>query len=213
MPLLSPPALPQDQSHNRRSCDCGGDLQQPPSPANVTEGQGTRQSIRPLPPRLVARWRRLSSERLPLSAAAPSVRHALSIPSFSFLSVSVYLLGEERAGLLAVALFRVRADPSRRCCHRTAGKSSLAVQFVDGHFVESYYPTIENTFSKAIRYKGQEYTTEIVDTAGQVRTTRLHPRAFGTPGPFGAREPIRWSDARVHASAADVSGPVFATVG
>ncbi len=49
------------------------------------------------------------------------------------------------------------------------GKSSLTVQFVDGHFVESYYPTIENTFSKVIKYKNQEYATEIIDTAGQVR--------------------------------------------
>ena len=48
------------------------------------------------------------------------------------------------------------------------GKSSLTVQFVENHFVESYYPTIENTFSKTIKYKGQEYTTEIIDTAGQV---------------------------------------------
>ena len=51
------------------------------------------------------------------------------------------------------------------------GKSSLTVQFVDGHFVESYYPTIENTFSKVIKFKGQEYATEIIDTAGQVRRT------------------------------------------
>merc|ERR1712098_972962 len=50
---------------------------------------------------------------------------------------------------------------------RSVGKSSLTVQFVDGHFVESYYPTIENTFSKVIKYKNQEYATEIVDTAGQ----------------------------------------------
>ena len=48
------------------------------------------------------------------------------------------------------------------------GKSSLTVQFVEGHFVESYYPTIENTFSRAIRCNGQDYATEIVDTAGQV---------------------------------------------
>ena len=48
------------------------------------------------------------------------------------------------------------------------GKSSLTVQFVENHFVESYYPTIENTFSKTIKYKGQEYATEIIDTAGQV---------------------------------------------
>ena len=49
-----------------------------------------------------------------------------------------------------------------------AGKSSLTVQFVDGHFVESYYPTIENTFSRVIKYRGQDFATEIVDTAGQV---------------------------------------------
>jgi small GTP-binding protein len=48
------------------------------------------------------------------------------------------------------------------------GKSSLTVQFVENHFVESYYPTIENTFSKVIRYKGQDFATEIIDTAGQV---------------------------------------------
>ncbi|KAK6349761.1 GTP-binding protein [Orbilia brochopaga] len=50
---------------------------------------------------------------------------------------------------------------------RAVGKSSLTVQFVENHFVESYYPTIENTFSTVIKYKGQDYATEIVDTAGQ----------------------------------------------
>ncbi|BFZ60779.1 GTP-binding protein [Saitoella coloradoensis] len=50
---------------------------------------------------------------------------------------------------------------------RSVGKSSLTVQFVENHFVESYYPTIENTFSKTIKYKNQEYATEIIDTAGQ----------------------------------------------
>ncbi|RVD88183.1 uncharacterized protein DFL_002378 [Arthrobotrys flagrans] len=50
---------------------------------------------------------------------------------------------------------------------RAVGKSSLTVQFVENHFVESYYPTIENTFSTVIKYKGQDYSTEIVDTAGQ----------------------------------------------
>lgn len=54
-------------------------------------------------------------------------------------------------------------------CVLRSGKSSLTVQFVDGHFVESYYPTIENTFSKVVKYRGQEYATEIIDTAGQVR--------------------------------------------
>ena len=49
-----------------------------------------------------------------------------------------------------------------------AGKSSLTVLFVDGHFVESYYPTIENTFRKTLRFRNQEFDCQIVDTAGQV---------------------------------------------
>ena len=54
------------------------------------------------------------------------------------------------------------------------GKSSLTVQFVERHFVESYYPTIENTFSKVIKYRGQDFATEIVDTAGQVSASASH---------------------------------------
>ncbi|RPA73029.1 hypothetical protein BJ508DRAFT_57989 [Ascobolus immersus RN42] len=59
---------------------------------------------------------------------------------------------------------------------RAVGKSSLTVQFVEGHFVESYYPTIENTFSTTIKYKGQEYATEIIDTAGQDEYSILNSR-------------------------------------
>lgn len=51
---------------------------------------------------------------------------------------------------------------------------------MDGHFVESYYPTIENTFSKVIRHKGQDFLTEIVDTAGQV-SLNLHVSGVAMP--------------------------------
>ncbi|RHZ44825.1 hypothetical protein Glove_709g80 [Diversispora epigaea] len=50
---------------------------------------------------------------------------------------------------------------------RAVGKSTLTIQFVENHFVDSYYPTIENTFNKVIRYRGQEIAAEIIDTAGQ----------------------------------------------
>lgn len=50
---------------------------------------------------------------------------------------------------------------------RSVGKSSMTVRYVEDHFVESYYPTIENQFSKTITYKNQEYEVEILDTAGQ----------------------------------------------
>ncbi|KAH8106016.1 P-loop containing nucleoside triphosphate hydrolase protein [Cristinia sonorae] len=52
---------------------------------------------------------------------------------------------------------------------RSVGKSSLVVQFIENHFVESYYPTIESTFTKSINYKGVEYDCDIIDTAGQVK--------------------------------------------
>ncbi|KAK7049563.1 GTP-binding protein [Paramarasmius palmivorus] len=50
---------------------------------------------------------------------------------------------------------------------RSVGKSSLVIQFIDNQFVESYYPTIENTFAKTVKYRGAEYDCEVIDTAGQ----------------------------------------------
>ncbi|XP_064799781.1 GTP-binding protein Rheb-like isoform X3 [Oncorhynchus masou masou] len=51
--------------------------------------------------------------------------------------------------------------------YRSVGKSSLTIQFVEGQFVDSYDPTIENTFTKMITVNGQEYLLQLVDTAGQ----------------------------------------------
>lgn len=51
--------------------------------------------------------------------------------------------------------------------YRSVGKSSLAIQFVQGQFVDSYDPTIENTFSKTVKVRGLEYDLFLVDTAGQ----------------------------------------------
>lgn len=61
---------------------------------------------------------------------------------------------------------------------RSVGKSSLTVQYCEHHFVESYYPTIENTFSHEILYKGQTYATEIIDTAGQDEYSILNSKHF-----------------------------------
>ncbi|KAI9452081.1 P-loop containing nucleoside triphosphate hydrolase protein [Russula earlei] len=52
---------------------------------------------------------------------------------------------------------------------RSVGKSSLVIQFTENQFIESYYPTIENTFTKSVNYKGVDYDCDIIDTAGQVR--------------------------------------------
>ncbi|KAI0921661.1 hypothetical protein AcV5_000806 [Taiwanofungus camphoratus] len=66
---------------------------------------------------------------------------------------------------------------------RSVGKSSLVIQFIENHFVESYYPTIESTFTKSINYKGVEYDCDIIDTAGQDEYTLLNAKhAIGTHG-------------------------------
>eukprot|EP01114_Cavostelium_apophysatum_P005422 TRINITY_DN1638_c0_g1_i1.p1 TRINITY_DN1638_c0_g1~~TRINITY_DN1638_c0_g1_i1.p1 ORF type:complete len:185 (+),score=35.83 TRINITY_DN1638_c0_g1_i1:124-678(+) len=59
---------------------------------------------------------------------------------------------------------------NRKICvmgYRAVGKSTITIQFVENHFVETYNPTIENTFHKTIRHKGTDYIAEIIDTAGQ----------------------------------------------
>lgn len=60
---------------------------------------------------------------------------------------------------------------------RSVGKSSLSIQFVEGQFVDSYDPTIENTFHTKLKHKGQEYTIDLVDTAGQDEYTML-PQSY-----------------------------------
>uniref|UniRef100_T1DQU3 Putative rheb n=1 Tax=Anopheles aquasalis TaxID=42839 RepID=T1DQU3_ANOAQ len=51
--------------------------------------------------------------------------------------------------------------------YRSVGKSSLSIQFVEGQFVDSYDPTIENTFTKKTRFNQTDYEIRLVDTAGQ----------------------------------------------
>ncbi|GFS96315.1 GTP-binding protein Rheb homolog [Nephila pilipes] len=51
--------------------------------------------------------------------------------------------------------------------YRSVGKSSLTIQYVEARFVDSYEPTIENTFTKTTKVNGQEYFIKLVDTAGQ----------------------------------------------
>lgn len=51
--------------------------------------------------------------------------------------------------------------------YRSVGKSSLAIQYTQGQFVDSYEPTIENTFNKIVNVRGNDYELFLVDTAGQ----------------------------------------------
>ena len=71
---------------------------------------------------------------------------------------------------------------------RITGKSSLVIQFIENHFVESYYPTIESVFTKTVNYKGVDYECDIIDTAGQVRLRAppqfITARSQGPPSSF-----------------------------
>uniref|UniRef100_A0A336LHG5 CSON010251 protein n=1 Tax=Culicoides sonorensis TaxID=179676 RepID=A0A336LHG5_CULSO len=51
--------------------------------------------------------------------------------------------------------------------YRSVGKSSLSIQFVENQFVDSYNPTIEDTFTKIVRVNSTDYEVKLVDTAGQ----------------------------------------------
>ncbi|EJD38442.1 hypothetical protein AURDEDRAFT_139563 [Auricularia subglabra TFB-10046 SS5] len=66
---------------------------------------------------------------------------------------------------------------------RSVGKSSLVVQYVESHFVEAYYPTIETTHTKTIEFGGIEYDCDIIDTAGQDEFSILNAKhAIGIHG-------------------------------
>jgi hypothetical protein len=80
----------------------------------------------------------------------------------------IAILGSRSVGTYHFRLACARLLWQALLTTRQTGKSSLTVQYCEGHFVESYYPTIENTFSHEIVHKGQTYLTEIIDTAGQV---------------------------------------------
>jgi Ras family protein len=56
--------------------------------------------------------------------------------------------------------------------YRAVGKTSLTNAFVSGTFDEMYDPTIENTTHKVIRFRRVHFSTDIVDTAGMVRTIK-----------------------------------------
>ncbi|KAB5592911.1 GTP-binding protein rhb1 [Ceratobasidium theobromae] len=74
-------------------------------------------------------------------------------------------------------------DPLKKRKIAVLGARSVVVQFVEGHFVESYYPTIENTFTKSIKFKNTEYDCDIIDTAGQDEYSILNNKhAIGIHG-------------------------------
>mmetsp|Transcript_27737 Transcript_27737/g.39094 ORF Transcript_27737/g.39094 Transcript_27737/m.39094 type:complete len:195 (+) Transcript_27737:203-787(+) len=53
------------------------------------------------------------------------------------------------------------------------GKSAITFRFVQNKFVESYNPTIEDSYRKTVKVDGQNIVLDILDTAGQEEYTEL----------------------------------------
>jgi len=53
------------------------------------------------------------------------------------------------------------------------GKSACTFRFVQEKFVESYNPTIEDSYRKALKIDGRNFILDILDTAGQEEYTEL----------------------------------------
>jgi len=63
------------------------------------------------------------------------------------------------------------------------GKTTIGVQFVDKKYVDSYSPTISNTFHTTLSHNGTSYDLEIVDSAGQDEHSMWHAQhAIGVDG-------------------------------
>ena len=56
------------------------------------------------------------------------------------------------------------------------GKTALIVQYVSGHFVEKYDPTIEDYYRKEADINGTPALLEIIDTAGTEQFTAMRDR-------------------------------------
>lgn len=63
------------------------------------------------------------------------------------------------------------------------GKTTIGVQFVDKKFVDTYSPTISNTFHAQFSHDDVHYDLEIVDSAGQDEHSMWHAQyAIGVDG-------------------------------
>ncbi|XP_064494790.1 GTP-binding protein Rheb isoform X2 [Pseudopipra pipra] len=166
-PRAVPPraAVPRDAQVRARGRARGGG-----AGGRRSRGAGAAAASAARPPRAPAapaataacRWRRAPGPRSPCpppTAPPPAASSSSSRAAAAALDVVRGRAGE-----------KMPPSKSRKIAilgYRSVGKSSLTIQFVEGQFVDSYDPTIENTFTKLITVNGQEYHLQLVDTAGQ----------------------------------------------
>ncbi|KAH3762970.1 Ras GTPase [Pelomyxa schiedti] len=65
------------------------------------------------------------------------------------------------------------------------GKSSLTIQFIQGHFIEEYDPTIEDSYRKKVAIDTEEESLiDILDTAGQDEFSAMRDQYMRTGQAF-----------------------------
>ena len=60
------------------------------------------------------------------------------------------------------------------------GKSALTVQFIQGHFIDEYDPTIEDSYRKDCTVDGTSLSLDILDTAGQEEYSAMREQYMRT---------------------------------
>jgi Ras family protein len=114
---------------------------------------------------------------------------------------------------------RARADSflrQRKVCilgQGAVGKSCLTQQFVEDRFQQAYNPTINHTFAKKIKVRGEDFLMTILDTAGQDETSIFQPQySIGTHGyvlvysitDYSSFEIVKTIYEKIHSYAVDV---------
>lgn len=66
------------------------------------------------------------------------------------------------------------------------GKSAVVMQYVRGMFIESYDPTLEDSFSKRVNFGGnyEPFEIEILDTAGTDQFSAMRDMYIGNGDAF-----------------------------
>eukprot|EP00123_Amoebidium_parasiticum_P013115 comp21779_c0_seq1/m.30919 comp21779_c0_seq1/g.30919 ORF comp21779_c0_seq1/g.30919 comp21779_c0_seq1/m.30919 type:complete len:538 (-) comp21779_c0_seq1:392-2005(-) len=77
--------------------------------------------------------------------------------------------GKDLGELIGNGSIRIVVMGAARC-----GKSALVTRFVEGLFLEEYYPTTENRSRKTVQLDSSSCTIELVDTSGSIRNRHNH---------------------------------------
>ncbi|KAF8064245.1 hypothetical protein FPV67DRAFT_1629313 [Lyophyllum atratum] len=176
---LSPPSLPRRATTTETSSATATPTKKAPPPPPPRRNTNTLGPTPPIPVRPYKLKSQSSSGQLGIPTPGSSVNSdsydrspfesatELSTPGMTNGGCVNFKQNPFQAKGMCSNCFHLKRRKIAVLGSRSVGKSSLVKQFIENHFVDAYYPTIESTFSKTVNYKGVEYDCHIIDTAGQ----------------------------------------------